>query len=107
MAITLKRAVNFRSLSKLQSVVLAVQDKTQTLEISIARSCTNLIQKKAWRDTKKRKKTLDHIENSCKLWEAKSPNSELRMLLNLGTVQSGGGGGGGGGGSKSNGEGQS
>ena len=56
MAITLKRAVNYRSLSKLQSVVLAVQDKTQTLEISIARSCTNLIQIKAWRDTKKRKK---------------------------------------------------
>ena len=58
MAITLKRAVNYRSLSKLQSVVLAVQDKTQTLEISTTRSCTNLIQIKAWRDTKKKKKKL-------------------------------------------------
>ena len=90
MAITLKRAVNFRSLSKLQSVVLAVQDKTQTLEISMARSCTNLIQIKAWRDTKKRKKTLDHIENSCKLWEAKSPNSvlvsDLPFMLFMQTV---------------------
>ena len=47
------------------------------LRESIARSCTNLIQIKAWRDTKKRKKTLDHIENSCKVWEAKPPNSAL------------------------------
>ena len=26
---------------------------------------------------KKKKKTLDHIENNCKPWEAKSPNSAL------------------------------
>ena len=60
MAITLKRAVNFRSLSKLQSVVLSVGDKTQTLEISTTRSCTNLIQIKAWRDTNKGKNSGPH-----------------------------------------------